>query len=998
MADKQVSVTLQGRDNLSPVFQKVGQSAQQAGRTIEQAGQSVKTFDKNATTAEQSMSRFERAVTKAQTASSKLGISAQTAGAAIGTAVTAGLLLSVKAAADAEVSQQRLQTSIEATGALFEQYAGQVAAVNNQALSLSFDDEDAQDALSALVQATNDVDLSLSQMGLAMDIARGRGIDLASATKIVIAADQERFTALKRLGIQIDENATKESVLADLQAKYAGQAQAYAETNAGAFDRWQNSAENAAEAVGAFLGPAQQLLLVFPGLAAGATAAASAMTALGGTTAALGALAGVLLGPVGVAAGFAAVALMMEKFGKKGDGLTSEEVWANTAEGAEHLDTVLAALAATGANDLYTLGNASNKTLDQMYGDFQRWQALSQSVDAGTTMEDFGISAEEAQGQMQDFLDTYGSASAAAADFASAQNDVAMILADTGIGAEIAQDKLATLLERFQSGEIDADRFLREVHNVALNLGYYDVQAMKAAEANKTLSDSFQALNAIVENNWNQTSVEAARVAANQEEAQRRVNAQLEIAATNYNHMSVEAARAAQTAEASGQRQLAAFASHAGQMSVEAARASSQMSPGEVQFIIDQQKLESNKQKIADATEDMTRSFNAVQSAVTGTTQALESGFRVAISNTNAMGDAAQAVQDWADELIGAQGTYAQIDDLLQRGTITQQQYNDAQAAYTPIAEANARIQDDILAIQTAQAPVQAELMQQQADYLDTVKAMNPEMQAFTLAMMDSATASEALGLATSLLGENGDVFAPMVEAAANLDPYLATILERMGLIEEQPDGTWTVTLDDQASSPMQDLKAAMDDLNETVATLITYLDDDPFNDGVTAVKAQMADLDDETAFPQVSLIDGASSGLQSIAGLLASLDGRTATTYVQTVNQTIQQTLNPFESGGTVAYANGGTSPYGYSREAKNGLTATLVGERGPEVLMLPGGAQVMNTEGSRSRWGGGAPSLHIEIHGNVYGLADLEDKMADSISRAWVRANQMHERSMGR
>ena len=386
--------------------------------------------------------------------------------------------------------------------------------------------------------------------------------------------------------------------------------------------------------------------------------------------------------------------------------------------------------------------------------------------------------------------------------------------------------------------------------------------------------------------------------------------------------------------------------------------------------------------------------------AVNGTTKALESGFRVAVGNTDAIASQAQSVADWAAAFTDASEGISKLDSILAQNstlttaaTINQEDYTAATEAFNDIARENAEIQQDIAVIQAKQAPIMAGLMEQQENYLQSLAEQGPAQQQFALAMMDSATATEALNLATSLLGENGDVFAPMVESAANLDPYLAAILSQMGLIEQQDDGTWTVTLDDQASSPMADLSASIHDLADQVYILTTYLDDDQANDGISRLDQQLADLDQFVATPTVNVNDNASGTLSGISALLGGLQDRTITVT------TVQQTLSAvFANGGTIPQMeNGGTvSAYGYSRAAKNGLTATLVGERGPEVLMLPGGAQVMNTEGSRSRWGGGAPQIVININGDVNDYDTLEKRIVGAVSEGWQRASQIHERSV--
>ena len=415
-----------------------------------------------------------------------------------------------------------------------------------------------------------------------------------------------------------------------------------------------------------------------------------------------------------------------------------------------------------------------------------------------------------------------------------------------------------------------------------------------------------------------------------------------------------------------------------------------------------------NTQAIADATEAMTKQFQAVQTSVTGTSQALDSGFRVAVSNTKALADASQGVADWAEELIGAAGAVARIDELLKENgalttaaTLSQEDYTAAQEAYNDIARENAEIQQDIAVIQAQQAPIVAGLMEQQENYLQSLAESSPEQQRFALAMMDSATSAQALNLATQLLGENGDVFTPMVEAAANLDPYLAAILEQMGLIEQQPDGTWTVTLDDQASSPIADLAAQMADLNETVAVLITYLDDDEANNGITELKAQMADLDDTTAFPQVSLIDGATSGLQNIAGLLASLDGQVATTYVQTVNQTIQQTLNPFGNGGVAGYASGGVvaKMAEWGPELLHFPNGGVALARNPGIYSVPQGTYVDTAPATAEKLGGmGRPFIgELHVHTNGTNARQMAEDVARELVPAFAQMLRQHDASLG-
>jgi len=43
------------------------------------------------------------------------------------------------------------------------------------------------------------------------------------------------------------------------------------------------------------------------------------------------------------------------------------------------------------------------------------------------------------------------------------------------------------------------------------------------------------------------------------------------------------------------------------------------------------------------------------------------------------------------------------------------------------------------------------------------------------------------------------------------------------------------------------------------------------------------------------------------------------------------------------------------------------------------------------------GGPSVTVNINAPVFGVDDLEVKIADSISRAWARGMRQHEMSLG-
>lgn len=231
----------------------------------------------------------------------------------------------------------------------------------------------------------------------------------------------------------------------------------------------------------------------------------------------------------------------------------------------------------------------------------------------------------------------------------------------------------------------------------------------------------------------------------------------------------------------------------------------------------------------ADA-DDLSHAYENLRTTFTGTSDALSAGFQVVVGNTNAIAQQSQAVADWAENLIAAEGVYSKLDDLVNNHRITGtsgvfddgSQYAQAQQAYNSILEDNAAIQEHVLTIQAKQAPMLADMEANLESYLGTLADATPEQQAFALAMMDSTTSAQAFDLATGLL-ENRDVFGPMAESLANLNPYLGEALVQMGLMDKvynESTGTYEYHLKvdggDEALSQTQQLTAAVEALNKT--------------------------------------------------------------------------------------------------------------------------------------------------------------------------------------
>jgi hypothetical protein len=207
------------------------------------------------------------------------------AGVAIGIGAAAFAAVKFgKAALEAEKSQTRLDDAFRHARTSLKDQKTAIEAVNKVMNQSGLDDEDLKDTLARLTQVTGDVTKAQRDMGIAADVARGRGIDLAAATNIVSKAELGNVGALKRIGIEIpkvtaaqdalkashekatqaqkdaakaaDDAATRQAAIAKLQAKFGGDAERFGKTAAGAMERFQVAAHNVEENLGAALLPA----------------------------------------------------------------------------------------------------------------------------------------------------------------------------------------------------------------------------------------------------------------------------------------------------------------------------------------------------------------------------------------------------------------------------------------------------------------------------------------------------------------------------------------------------------------------------------------------------------------------------------------------------------------------------------------------------------------------------------------------------------------------
>ena len=369
---------------------------------------------------------------------------------------------------------------------------------------------------------------------------------------------------------------------------------------------------------------------------------------------------------------------------------------------------------------------------------------------------------------------------------------------------------------------------------------------------------------------------------------------------------------------------------------------------------------------------------------------ALDTVFRATVSNTNAIGSQSEAIHNWALELIGVQGEYSKLDDLVNSGRISGEagvftgnsEYAQAQRAFNDIARENAEIQEHVLTIQAKQAPIIRDQMVAYEDYLQIVADMPAQQQLIALGWMDSSTAARAmefqtLAVAAAMgdLGTNGEaVFTDMITGAAQADPVLKALLIDMGLISEGADGTITVNLDGAEGA-----RSEIGALNESIGILIDLLDDGEINGSfridatdaaspvIRTARQNLEDADGDSATMSIHLNDFASLGISAAQLALNALDGKVATTTIQTIYQNRGIGYEGRASGGVIGRAGGGTIPVELAEAGgeiihfASGGTA-FVGQRGVYGLS-PGDFVVPNNAVSNS-YGGWS----IDLSGSVF------------------------------
>lgn len=206
----------------------------------------------------------------------KLGAAAAIAFGAITAAGALAVNAYVDAAAQMEVANQSVGNTIDqlskkqlaalnkelGDGAKgFAGVANAMLKAGESAVKMGFDDETASNSFARLFATTKSVKQATEEVGIAMDLARYKGISLEDATSKLMLVHAGATKELKTLGLQVDDTASAMDNLAAIQKQVAGTAVTFAESTKGSIEVLKVQFDNLRESIGGALEPAVSQIL-----------------------------------------------------------------------------------------------------------------------------------------------------------------------------------------------------------------------------------------------------------------------------------------------------------------------------------------------------------------------------------------------------------------------------------------------------------------------------------------------------------------------------------------------------------------------------------------------------------------------------------------------------------------------------------------------------------------------------------------------------------------
>jgi hypothetical protein len=178
-------------------------------------------------------------------------------------ALGAAFLGAARAAMDEERGMALLTTAIKENDPAMAGNIEKIEATIRERQKLAFADDEQRESLGALVAITRDSNKALDLQRTAMDLARLKGMSLADATNLIGKVYGGNIGILSRYGIQLERGTSATEAIAEIQRRAAGQAEAYADTTAGAMESMGLVFDDVVEDIGAQLLPALTTLAIF---------------------------------------------------------------------------------------------------------------------------------------------------------------------------------------------------------------------------------------------------------------------------------------------------------------------------------------------------------------------------------------------------------------------------------------------------------------------------------------------------------------------------------------------------------------------------------------------------------------------------------------------------------------------------------------------------------------------------------------------------------------
>jgi hypothetical protein len=174
----------------------------------------------------------------------------------------------VKAAIEDEQAQLRLANALRAaTGATEGQIKATEDFILKTSLASGVADDQLRPAMQRLAVSTKDTGEAQRLLGLALDISKGKGIELETVANALGRAQDGNTTALGRLGLGLSKAELSTLSFTEVQAKlselYGGAAAANAETFQGKIDRLKVGFDEAKESLGTALLPFVEKFITF---------------------------------------------------------------------------------------------------------------------------------------------------------------------------------------------------------------------------------------------------------------------------------------------------------------------------------------------------------------------------------------------------------------------------------------------------------------------------------------------------------------------------------------------------------------------------------------------------------------------------------------------------------------------------------------------------------------------------------------------------------------